>query len=85
MSGDRCRKMEGQSEPGPAPRSTGASGGKEAMTYRERERETIRRLREELEKRQSREQRGLIAHPTAGSYDVKPDDQAEVLFELICL
>lgn len=55
------------------------------MTYRERERETIRRLREELEKRQSRDRTGLAGHAGPPPEGVRPDEKAEVLFELTCL
>ena len=55
------------------------------MTYRERERETIRRLREELEKRQSKDRSGLVGHAGPLPDGVLPDDKAEVLFELVCL
>lgn len=62
----------------------GAPGGKEAMTYKERELETIRRLRAELDKRQSGERKPLD-RLVLDQRGVMPDDQAEVLFELICL
>lgn len=54
------------------------------MTYRERERETIRRLREQLEQRQASDR---TAPPGALQLDRSsvPEDEAEVLFELTCL
>lgn len=66
----------------PAPH--GALGRKEAMTYRERELETIRRLRAELDKRQITERSHPISRPGEEA-QVQSDEQAEVLFELICL
>lgn len=55
------------------------------MTYRERERETIRRLREDLEKRQAAERTDRARRALIDAPGVQPDENAEVLFELICL
>ena len=54
------------------------------MTYRERERETVRRLRRELEQRHL-ERNAPTAAPALEWTEHPSEEEAEVLYELTCL
>ena len=68
----------------PARGPSGAGEKGSDMTYRERELETVRRLREELDKRQ-RSHRSDTPQTVELETREPADERAEVLFELICL
>ena len=52
------------------------------MTYRERERETVRRLREEWEQRHRAERLMLQETEARATAPIELDDRAQILFEL---